>query len=330
MVETSSHEVPIQMASLAFSSYEDFAKVAGEWDVEWRQLDHGRFNATLLHVASPSATIERVEFNRRFAQRSSSPSGRLTLGMIGKAVGEINWCGQNVSAEDLLLFSPGGENESVSRPGFRGRTLSYSEEHLEQIAADLELPLNLGRYREGGIALQFDPAAKEDLRRRLGQLELAVSKCSGNAGRKWIRHQLDHEIPVRLLRLLAADPPETSLRVDGFKTRAARTARDYIDAHAASAPAIQDVCRAAGVSWRSLNYAFREVIGVTPKQYLQSTRLHGARRELYRGGPASTVTDIANHWGFWHMGQFAADYRRHFGELPSETSQRTQPDSGLR
>ena len=31
------------------------------------------------------------------------------------------------------------------------------------------------------------------------------------------------------------------------------------------------------------------------------------------------VADIANGWGFWHMGQFAADYRRQFGELPSET-----------
>ena len=317
--ETSTHEVPIQVACLAFSSLEHFEEVAGESDRDWRQLDHGRFKATLLQVASASATISRVAFNRRFAERGSSPSGWVTLGLIGEAVGEIRFCRQSVSAEDLLLFSPGGENESVSKPGFHGSKLSYSEEYLEQIAADLELPLNLGRYREGGIALQIDPAAADDLRRRLRQLERAVTKLSGDAGRRWIRHQLEHEIPVRLLRLLAADPPETSLRVDGFKARAARAARDYIDAHAADAPAIQEVCRAVGVSWRTLNYAFREVFGVTPKQYLQATRLHGARRELYQGGPASTVTEIANHWGFWHIGKFGADYKRHFGELPSQT-----------
>jgi len=310
--------------AVAFSSLEHFAEFAGESDHEWRQLDHGRFKAKLLRVASATSTIERIAFNRRFAQRGSSPSGWLTLGLIGRDVGEIGWCRRRVSVQDLLVFSPGGDYESVSSPGFRGSKLSYSEEHLERIAADFELPLNLGPYREGGIALRFSSAAAENLRHRLRQLERAVTKCSGNAGRRWIRHELEHEIPVRLLRLLTADPPETSLRIDGFKARAARTARDYIDAHAADAPAIQDVCRAAGVSWRTLNYAFREVFGVTPKQYLQATRLHGARRELYQGGPASTVTEIANHWGFWHIGKFAADYKRHFGELPSETRRRAR------
>ena len=31
------------------------------------------------------------------------------------------------------------------------------------------------------------------------------------------------------------------------------------------------------------------------------------------------AADSANNWGFWHMGQFAKDYRRLFGELPSKT-----------
>lgn len=85
------------------------------------------------------------------------------------------------------------------------------------------------------------------------------------------------------------------------------------------------MCAAADVSWRTLNYAFRELIGVTPKQYLQATRLDGVRRELHRRGTRAMITDIANHWGFWHMGQFAADYRRQFGELPSETRHRAHP-----
>ena len=31
------------------------------------------------------------------------------------------------------------------------------------------------------------------------------------------------------------------------------------------------------------------------------------------------IRDIANRYGFWHMGQFAADYKKLFGELLSKT-----------
>jgi len=83
---------------------------------------------------------------------------------------------------------------------------------------------------------------------------------------------------------------------------------------------VRDLCRAAGASERTLRYAFVERYGVPPKAYLKAVRLHGVRRELRSADlHALRVTDTANRWGFWHMGDFAADYRRLFGELPSKT-----------
>jgi AraC family ethanolamine operon transcriptional activator len=46
-------------------------------------------------------------------------------------------------------------------------------------------------------------------------------------------------------------------------------------------------------------------------------RLNGVRRELR--STAATVQDAAARWGFWHLGQFSRDYKRQFGELPSQT-----------
>jgi len=31
------------------------------------------------------------------------------------------------------------------------------------------------------------------------------------------------------------------------------------------------------------------------------------------------VQEAAAGWGFWHLSELAADYRRQFGELPSQT-----------
>ena len=86
---------------------------------------------------------------------------------------------------------------------------------------------------------------------------------------------------------------------------------------------VSQLCRIAKVSERTLQYGFLEHFGVTPKTYLKSFRLNKVRRELWKSDPAYTrVNDVANLWGFWHMGQFAADYRKLFGELPSETLNR--------
>ena len=84
------------------------------------------------------------------------------------------------------------------------------------------------------------------------------------------------------------------------------------------------LCNAAEVSERTLQYAFVERFGVTPKRYVQAHRMHAVRNRLKSHSSADYVSDIANHFGFWHMGQFAKDYRRQFGELPSETLTRAR------
>jgi len=102
-------------------------------------------------------------------------------------------------------------------------------------------------------------------------------------------------------------------------------ARAYIEEHVRENVLVLDLCREARVSLRTLEYAFLDHYGIGPKTYLVTRRLHGARRALCKSDPRVGITDVANSWGFWHMGQFAVDYRRQFGELPSETLRRSRP-----
>jgi AraC family ethanolamine operon transcriptional activator len=55
-------------------------------------------------------------------------------------------------------------------------------------------------------------------------------------------------------------------------------------------------------------------------KYAKQIRLESAQRVLLaaRSG-ITTVTDVAMNHGFFQLGRFSADYRRVFGELPSET-----------
>ncbi len=83
---------------------------------------------------------------------------------------------------------------------------------------------------------------------------------------------------------------------------------------------LADLCRIAGVSERTLYYAFKQHCNVSPARFLKVHRLQGAFRDLCRADTMDmTIADIANKWGFWHMGQFAKDFRALHGMLPSET-----------
>ncbi|MGI9263585.1 MAG: helix-turn-helix domain-containing protein, partial [Gammaproteobacteria bacterium] len=101
---------------------------------------------------------------------------------------------------------------------------------------------------------------------------------------------------------------------------AVRRALNWLEQHDKLPLTVSDLCRQVGVSAPTLYRGFQEEFGVGPKRYLQIRRLAGVRSELLSDGRKSCITDIANRWGFWHMGQFAADYRQHFGELPSAIS----------
>jgi len=84
--------------------------------------------------------------------------------------------------------------------------------------------------------------------------------------------------------------------------------------------ALSDLARVAGASERTLQKQFRQVLGMSPVRYVRRLRLIAARQEILQAGAAS-VADIAMRFGCPHLGRFAADYRKCFGETPSATYQ---------
>lgn len=83
---------------------------------------------------------------------------------------------------------------------------------------------------------------------------------------------------------------------------------------------VADLCAATGLPERTLRYVFSEQYGTSPIRLLRNRRLCQLRRALLSANePAESLARLAGRHGFWHMGTLAADYRRLFGELPSET-----------
>lgn len=78
----------------------------------------------------------------------------------------------------------------------------------------------------------------------------------------------------------------------------------------------------AGVSRRTLQRQFQIFVGQSPQRALRDIRFEAARRALLQGAPDRKVMDVALSSGFAHFGRFATEYRRRYGEAPSQTRQR--------
>ncbi len=96
-------------------------------------------------------------------------------------------------------------------------------------------------------------------------------------------------------------------------------AEEYIAANWNAPISIEDLVDVTGVSARNLFRSFVQARGYTPMSFARRVRLKHAKELLSAGNPEASVTGIALQCGFGNLGHFANNYRKLFGELPSDT-----------
>src|SRR5690606_4282811 len=126
-----------------------------------------------------------------------------------------------------------------------------------------------------------------------------------------------------LTALLLAQPSNYSAQLapagGTVLPRGLTRAVDHIPATLTQPIPLADLVAASGIAGRTLHEHFRRFLGQPPMAYVREARFRQARAELGRAADGETVSAVAWRCGFQHLGRFAAEYRRRFGELPSQT-----------
>jgi AraC family ethanolamine operon transcriptional activator len=82
---------------------------------------------------------------------------------------------------------------------------------------------------------------------------------------------------------------------------------------------LKEVADVANVSMRKLHNVVVQLRGMSLTRYLKLRRLWNAYQELLGAQPGELIKTVALRNGFWHLGDFAREYNRQFGESPSDT-----------
>lgn len=94
---------------------------------------------------------------------------------------------------------------------------------------------------------------------------------------------------------------------------------DYLKEHAKDEIHMGDIEWISGVSRNKLYADFKRYIGVPPTAYLKRIRMEGVRTDIIRALGEESISTLALNWGFNHLGRFSTEYKKFFGETPSET-----------
>jgi len=306
-----------------FSDFEAYCESARHWDLDYNQLDCGDFTSERLMFGNATTIFSHTKIERRMLQRGATPSGLITFGILANPNINIHWRNYDICGDKLFIFPPGGELYSITQPDFDVFALSLSEETLNQTCRSFELP-DFSKLVDGNEVFNCHPQSILQLRQWLQKTSLGLSISALAENNNIQLQQLEEELARRLVTILAKSRETIFKPAMRRRDTALKIALDFIIESDKPVTSVRELCIVAHVSERTLEYAFHERFGLSPKSFTLTHRLNNVRKTLTYADPdINRIYEIAGRHGFFHMGQFSSDYKRLFGEQPSATLSRS-------
>lgn len=294
----------------------------GPHSIRIRDGDPGRFQASLHAVLLRDVTLGYLDYGAdvEVAVRQLTEDQLVIVPAVGSCT--IEQDGEVVMGTPVRAIVPASNApmtlafEAESPLLVLRMARSALDVHLSRLVGhllgpplvfDLALDLSVGTASRWNSAVQMLHAELYD--------ETSLLHAGIGVG------QLEEFVMSALLYSHGSNYSEQLVGSGRQERRAVRRAVDYIERNLARPISVDDVAQAAGVSLRTLQSFFAEDLQQTPSAFIRNRRLERARSDLADASPGSgtTVTQVANRWGFTHLGRFATTYHQRFGESPSHT-----------
>ncbi|MCG8307222.1 MAG: helix-turn-helix domain-containing protein [Cytophagales bacterium] len=305
-----------------FHTFDLFQETVYKWQLDFRLMSKNGFYSDRTSLITDKIIINLSYLHGKVVQYGLCPRGYRTFVVPASTNQNFYWLKRKVNGNQLLVFPENGTLDGVSFDGFQVFTISISNSHLEAMLEKL-------RYEQAKKIL-----GKNEVAIRVS--DVFVNSFTANARRllhsgaantivyeEKLYNTLISELPIVLLKEFENNKVCLPRSKSRQRDRALSGAIDIIEAAQGVIVKVEDICERVGVSERTLEYAFKEKYSVSPKTFINGMMFNKVRKELRRGA-SHKISDVAAKYGFWHMGQFAADYRTWFGELPSDTIKKSQ------
>jgi AraC-like DNA-binding protein len=304
-----------------FTDPDDYAAAIRQGTYELAVTERGNFTAKLTRIDLHRLWMQRFSDNLPRISHIAGWGGRAVFAFRTQPGPSLLSGGVEMQPTNIVRYSE-GQNYYRRSSGFASHgSMSLPVEEMAAVGEALAA-VDLTPPRDA-MLITPPPAAMTRLQRlhaAAGHLAANAPEVIANSEAARGMEQLLIQALVECLSIGEASADRSALRQHAMILLRFRRA---VEENPGQALYIPELCKAIGVSDRTLRLCCQEQLGMSPKRYLLLRRMHLARRALRDSAPTeTTVTEIAAQYGFWQFGRFAGEYRSVFGEAPSATLHR--------
>ncbi|MCX2980862.1 AraC family transcriptional regulator [Halieaceae bacterium IMCC14734] len=308
----------IQSISLTTEDPASFEMALRPWELLCNPSTGGKFKHSLSSVVTPLFSIYQEKISLAAQVRGLSPAGTLVLAIPLGAGRDARYWDEPHSGKTIPATLPGPLDVEI-REGHCQLVFMIDLNHcwrrMDQQLADVLMTTvaahNLPIQHQVLTNLVFWGKRVLDL----AHSDLAKIRDAA------VLDALTEELVSHLTLIAAQLAPITEKVPNATRENGMRRALEYLRCHRETTHvSVTDLLEIADISERSLQYAFKDAFDMSPLTYMKRRRLHFARQQLLSACSKDTsVSKVATGLGFYELGRFANDYRRVFGQLPSQT-----------
>ena len=325
LYSASRKNVPCRARDIITDDADCLARSISGWVQEYEQLKAGIFRGSLTELCLGPTQLFLEKTSLALHQACIVPTGYVWFGLPLSEEHCVRINGTQVRTGCVAVHRGGERFELFTPDALRFWGIVVREDLLFAYARQFECADWLADALDSPV-LAVEETAKRELQAECSAILddyrlLPTTKLSTS-----LRESISDGTLNALLSLLHDAAPASLQRATSQRRQ---RLVDMADAYVRSCDdrlvTISELCLALNVSRRSLQASFQEALGISPHSYIRAVSLNRVRSHLKNPeSPYRSVQDAAAAFGFWHMSQFALDYRVMFGERPSETLRRRE------
>ncbi len=298
-------------------SFDDLTSLQYGWEFSVSQLGPSEelSHATLYQTANIG--YNSFQYGSAYDHCIRSRQGFLSFGLLDKDNPTVWAYHRSIPNDGLTIFPHDDDLRGVSPAGFCGSGIHFAKDFITSLVEQV--------YNQPISSLVPSPGTykTDDGKLEVLRTELCKWRELAHPGadiRPAIITRREESLALAVINALI-DEKFTEKESLMRSTRSVSLALNIIHSSDLESITAMELCKHTECSQRTLEKNFSDRFGITPKKYVKCLRLAEVRKGLqnFNALDYDSIIELAGVNGFWHMGQFAADYRRIYGELPSET-----------